>query len=104
MPGDKSKPHKAKSRKFDQTTQHPEHSTPKQSETLESPTEPHHARMQMPSQTRLSRLWGKVGYWLTANSIMAAFTVVIAMAAVIQALIYSRQLTEMRIENRAWLK
>jgi len=41
--------------------------------------------------------------WWTSNRIMALFTVVIAGIGTIQARIYSSQLDEMRIDQRAWL-
>ena len=41
--------------------------------------------------------------WWNPNRIMALFTVVIAGVATIQACIYSSQLNEMRIDQRAWL-
>lgn len=41
--------------------------------------------------------------WWTPNRIMALFTVIIAGIGTIQACIYSSQLDEMRIDQRAWL-
>jgi hypothetical protein len=41
--------------------------------------------------------------WWTSNRIMALFTVVIGGIGIIQASIYSSQLDEMRIDQRAWL-
>lgn len=41
--------------------------------------------------------------WWNANRVMALFTVVIAFIGVLQACIYSSELDEMRIDQRAWL-
>jgi len=41
--------------------------------------------------------------WITSDRVMAAFTVVIAVVAVFQWCVFSGQLDEMRIDQRAWL-
>jgi hypothetical protein len=55
---------------------------------------------------KLAKIAGYTGVffsWWTSNRIMALFTVVIAGLGTIQARIYTSQLDEMRIDQRAWL-
>jgi hypothetical protein len=46
-----------------------------------------------------------IAEWMrnNANSVIAIFTVVIAIATILQIFIYTSQLDEMRIDQRAWL-
>src|SRR6266403_233398 len=41
--------------------------------------------------------------WMTSDRVMAAFTVVIAVVSFFQWCVFSKQLDEMRIDQRAWL-
>src|ERR1035441_126815 len=108
MPKHKSKPNKPNAGQATHKEKPPVVPVPTDTtEKTHTPADGEHPQkgmVKMTFKTRLLWFWRTVKTHTTANRVMAAFTIVIAVTAIEQGCVYYLQLTEMRIGQRPWLK